>query len=397
MYNRISLVRRWGPLLVATLLCFLILTFSSARFAPAAMASGNTSIVLGFKQNYGSPPKQHLGIDVAYAPGANLYAPVAGTISFIGRVPGSAGLNVTAVTIEQPDGSLVTLNPFATTAVSKGSIVRKGQVLGALSAVGDPSSPVSHAHLSLRVAGVYRDPSALIVPALDASQMLPAAQAPPSSAAVTVPPASAAAPVAASAPAPAPAAQVHAQAAPAPASATAPVAAPGPAPAAAADASAQAAGAGDGAATALDPALSFATELVAADGPAALDVPGVAPLLAHALAVSGGALAVAPQATTLAQAATAAFALLARQSLAVRICALIAAGLLASGLVGGLYQAGRRLPSLARRTAACVGAVATSTARSLQYALRDVTMVSRSSLLRTKPSSFGATRPKEVI
>jgi len=137
MYNRTSLARRCAQLLTLTLLCFLVLIFACAQPVSAAVVqAGSASIVLGFKQLYGDPPKQHLGIDVAYKPGASLYAPVAGTISFIGRVPGSAGLNVTAVTIEQPDGSLVTLNPFATTTIVKGASVRKGQLLGTLSATG---------------------------------------------------------------------------------------------------------------------------------------------------------------------------------------------------------------------------------------------------------------------
>lgn len=120
-------------------------------------------ILLGFKERYGDDNKQHLGIDVRAEEGSEIKAPVGGTISFVGRVPGSAGLNVTAITITTEDGQQVSLNPLATTKVKKGDTVVGGQTLGTLSAFGDPSSCESHFHLSLRVKGVYRDPTYLLM------------------------------------------------------------------------------------------------------------------------------------------------------------------------------------------------------------------------------------------
>ena len=125
-------------------------------------APKEVQILLGFKERYGPENKQHLGIDVFAAKGANFHAPVSGTISFVGRVPGSAGLNVTALTITTDAGHQVSINPFASTQVKKGDSVNKGQVLGAISDVGDPSSPESHFHLSLREGGVYKDPTHLL-------------------------------------------------------------------------------------------------------------------------------------------------------------------------------------------------------------------------------------------
>ena len=385
MNNRTLLVQRCGQLLTVTLLCFLLLTFACARPARgASVQPPGSSIVLGFKQYYGDPPKQHLGIDVAYKPGANLYAPVKGTISFIGRVPGSAGLNVTAVTIQQADGSLVTLNPFAATAVAKGASVSKGQLLGTLSATGDPSSPDSHAHLSLRVEGIYRDPSALIAPALDASQLLPAAPVVPT-------PMRPVAPQLQAAPAPAPAPVPQAQAA------LAPAPAPAPAPQVQAGQSLAPAGAALSGQASPSPvqAPAFAADLTA---PA--HMPAASPGLSAGNAPAGVlASAHAPAPARRAAPATAATAVtlvrriqgfLARQNPVLRFGLLFCAGLALSAAGRGVWRVGRKIPAFLRSARELAG-------RGLQSAARGVTMVNRTFLLRTKPSSFGAVRPKEVI
>jgi hypothetical protein len=133
---------------------------------------GNVSkpiILLGFKERYGNENKQHLGIDVALARGESVYSPIDGEISFVGRVPGSAGLNVTALTIKSAEGNLVSINPLESTAVQKGDSVKKSQRLGEISDKGDPSSPESHFHLSLRVNSVYKDPSSLILAVMGAT------------------------------------------------------------------------------------------------------------------------------------------------------------------------------------------------------------------------------------
>ncbi len=167
-----------GPApLITLLLCVLLILCGFAAPSRVASAQGaelSSSILLGFKQTYGTDKKQHLGIDVAYAPDAELCAPVSGTISFKGRVPGSAGLNVTALTIKKSNGDLITLNPFAYVSVAKGDAISKGQVLGTLSGTGDPSSSASHVHLSLRVNSVYKDPSNLIAPTVIDTKVLTA-------------------------------------------------------------------------------------------------------------------------------------------------------------------------------------------------------------------------------
>jgi len=294
-------------------------------------------------------------------------------------VPGSAGLNVTAVTIEQPDGSLVTLNPFATTTVVKGTSVSKGQLLGTLSATGDPSSPESHAHLSLRVKGVYRDPSALIAPALDASALIPAIPVTP-----TIPLTAVPVPAAAPVPAPVPAAASAPASAPAPAAApaTAPASAPAPAgapaPVPAPVPTAQSALAPGGA---LAPSADLKTNATLEGG--ALG----APLLAAALPAVATAVAPVPAPVPLLARLQ---SFLASCNPVLRFSLIFAALLLLSATAYGVYRGARRIPELARN-------MWKLGFHCLQSAMRGVTMVSRTILLRIAPSSFGAVSPKEVI
>ena len=154
-FSRLSLV-------LALLFCFTGFTAGQVAFASKALPP-QVKILLGFKERYGPDNKLHYGIDVCAEKGTELYAPAEGTISFVGRVPGSAGLNVTALTITTEAGHQISINPFATTTVKKGDVVEKGQVLGTVSDVGDPSSAESHFHLSLREKGVYKDPTHLLM------------------------------------------------------------------------------------------------------------------------------------------------------------------------------------------------------------------------------------------
>ena len=159
----------------SVLLLVFVLVFCSAGFTlpQLGLASNQlppqVKILLGFKERYGADNKLHYGIDVYAEKGAELYAPAEGSISFVGRVPGSAGLNVTALTITTEAGHQVSINPFATTRVKLGDAVKKGQVLGTLSDVGDPSSLASHFHLSLRERGVYKDPTHLLMETISTS------------------------------------------------------------------------------------------------------------------------------------------------------------------------------------------------------------------------------------
>ena len=153
--------KKASRLLLYTLCVLCLVGTPSTAFATKSLPD-NVHILLGFKQAYGVNNKQHLGVDVYEKAGAEIFSPVDGVISFIGRVPGSAGLNVTALTVTTPEGYQVSINPFLNTEVSKGEVIKKGKMLGILSDVGDPSSPEVHYHLSLRVGGVYKDPTYLL-------------------------------------------------------------------------------------------------------------------------------------------------------------------------------------------------------------------------------------------
>ncbi|MCL2537120.1 MAG: M23 family metallopeptidase [Coriobacteriia bacterium] len=146
---------------IVTLIFFFGGTISVPEATSKALPA-HVQVLLGFKERYGEDNKQHLGIDVYAEKGSELRSPVSGSISFVGRVPGSAGLNVMALTVTTAEGDQVSLNPLETLAVSKGDSVSKGQILGTVNDEGDPSSALSHFHLSLRVAGVYRDPTFLL-------------------------------------------------------------------------------------------------------------------------------------------------------------------------------------------------------------------------------------------
>jgi len=157
-------IRSQPKLLLIFVLTLIFASFGIPHYALATKSlPPHVKILLGFKERYGKDNKLHYGIDVYAKKGTELYAPVEGIISFAGRVPGSAGLNVTALTITTKEGHQVSINPFASTKVQRGDAITHGQVLGTVSDVGDPSSPESHFHLSLREGGVYRDPTRLLM------------------------------------------------------------------------------------------------------------------------------------------------------------------------------------------------------------------------------------------
>lgn len=149
---------------------------------------------------------EHRGIDVAGAPGADVRAPSAGTVTFAGSVPGSGE----AVTILTGDGYAVTLTHLAALAVARGASIAEGAVVGRLA-----DEPGAFVHLGVRFAEQqqgYVDPASLL-PSRRAAQ--PPAVSPQPPAAPTPVPAAVAvatpvADTAAAVPAPAPAAAVPA-------------------------------------------------------------------------------------------------------------------------------------------------------------------------------------------
>jgi len=135
---------------------------------------------------------QHRGIDVGCGDGASVGAPVPGTVSFAGTLPGMGR----GVTIQTADGYAVTLVQLRATTVSRGDVVDEGATVGAVGDSEDPVTRAAHVHLGVRVASDpqgYVDPLRFL-PHRPVSAP-PAATAPPP-AAVAVPVAKPAAPVA---------------------------------------------------------------------------------------------------------------------------------------------------------------------------------------------------------
>ena len=100
---------------------------------------------------------QHRGVDIGAALGAPVRAPAAGTVSFVGSVPGGGR----AVTIQTADGYAVTLLQLGSTVVARGGTVAEGAVVGHVGESEDAVTQVPHVHLGIRVAA---DPNGYVDP-----------------------------------------------------------------------------------------------------------------------------------------------------------------------------------------------------------------------------------------
>ncbi len=95
----------------------------------------------------------HRGVDFAVRIGESVVAVGDGTVVFSGQVGGA--LHV--VIAHSPSGWLTGYSFLASVRVHAGWTVRGGEVLGTAGGVGDGHDG-SVVHVSLRIAGVYRDP-----------------------------------------------------------------------------------------------------------------------------------------------------------------------------------------------------------------------------------------------
>lgn len=132
--------------------------------AASPLVGGDPTVLLGFGAAYSAAnggSSTHRGLDLAAAPSAQVVAPLAGEVTFVGRVPGAGGVTVLAATIVTTRGS-ITLLPLDSATVSRGESVSEGDGVGSVAASGDGSSPETHLHLGLRSGGLYLDPTALL-------------------------------------------------------------------------------------------------------------------------------------------------------------------------------------------------------------------------------------------
>lgn len=171
----------------------------SAEAAAWPLAQSRLSSSLAFHATYTAGGKEyvHSGMDIAATAGSTIKAPVSGKVSFVGAVPsgdslvtgGGAGQTMDAVSIKMSDGRTVTLMPFQSTSVTKGTKVSEGSKLGSLAASGDRSSSAPHLHMGLKKGSTYYDPMSLF--GLAASDTNTAAQTAGSVALLSTPAASA--------------------------------------------------------------------------------------------------------------------------------------------------------------------------------------------------------------
>src|SRR4249920_968867 len=89
---------------------------------------------------------QHRGVDIGASDGAEVVAPVTGSISFAGTVPAQGK----TITIQTADGYSVTLVHLGSYSVRRGASVSEGDVVGAVGASGAPELAGASVHLGVR-------------------------------------------------------------------------------------------------------------------------------------------------------------------------------------------------------------------------------------------------------
>ena len=154
------------PRAFALLLLIALLALSwGPRPAGAATVPIPGGCLLGFGATYsvGGAGRTHLGADLGGAPGAQVRAPVDGTVVFAGQVPATdgSGSRATCVTIAS-GGDRWTLLPLDSVEVEQGQDVQEGAVVGRLAGSGDGSSSGTHLHVGLRRGELYLDPMSLL-------------------------------------------------------------------------------------------------------------------------------------------------------------------------------------------------------------------------------------------
>jgi len=145
-------------------LAFVLALAISLGVADAALAVspvGDCRVLLRFGAPYGQG-SVHRGLDLATGAGAEVCAPVEGTVVFVGAVPADGGGTVIAVSVDAADGTRTTVMPLESASVKRGAAVGAGQAVGTVTDAGDASHPATHIHLSLRRGSVYLDPAPLL-------------------------------------------------------------------------------------------------------------------------------------------------------------------------------------------------------------------------------------------
>ncbi|TML56074.1 MAG: M23 family metallopeptidase [Actinobacteria bacterium] len=142
----------------------LILTVLAAALVAPASAFGWSWPVGGpvltffsFDRAHPYAAGQHRGIDIGAAVGTSVEAPVSGSVSFAGSVPGSGK----TVSILSAGGYSVTLVHLGAYSVQRGEAVSEGEVVGAVGPSGNAEVPQPYVHLGVRLAS---DPQGYVDP-----------------------------------------------------------------------------------------------------------------------------------------------------------------------------------------------------------------------------------------
>jgi hypothetical protein len=149
---------------VAVVACALALAGPSCAHAGWPLRDAG-STALGFGATYraadATTSSTHRGTDICAEGGAAVLAPLAGSVTFVGRVPAVGGGTVRAVTIATANGS-VTLLPLSAASVSKGDSLAEGDAVGTLAESGDGSSAGAHLHVGVKRGDLYVDPLSVL-------------------------------------------------------------------------------------------------------------------------------------------------------------------------------------------------------------------------------------------
>jgi murein DD-endopeptidase MepM/ murein hydrolase activator NlpD len=121
---------------------------AAARRVPPLRLPVRGVVVRGFEDPAGPYGPGHRGVDVRAPVGTPVAAPAAGTVTFAGRVAGSAWVSLLVA-----PGVVVTVGPLRQPAVAAGGRVAALAPVGRLAA-----GHGGAVHLSLRVDGAYVDP-----------------------------------------------------------------------------------------------------------------------------------------------------------------------------------------------------------------------------------------------
>jgi len=149
---------------VALVACALALVRPLVALAAYPLASQGR-VALGFGASYVSAEatasSTHRGTDITAEAGVRVLAPLAGTVTFAGRVPAVGGGTVRAVTLSTASGS-ITLLPFSAASVAKGDSLAEGDAVGSLAGDGDGSSAGTHLHVGVKRGDLYVDPMSVL-------------------------------------------------------------------------------------------------------------------------------------------------------------------------------------------------------------------------------------------